>query len=177
MAKEELEAVDTEIAEGSQKKLIIIGAAVAAVIILGLAILLLMGKDGKSGSAKVEVKTGATSKGDGHVESNKQNTDKITSVIYSLQPFVVKIYDGQELRNLCVNIELEMASPTIKPELDANLEPIRNAVVVLLCIKTIQEMSEVNGKNQLKEEILTTINKIISPGKINKIYFIEFIIQ
>lgn len=177
MAREELETVDTEIIEGRKKKLILIGAAVAAVIIIGLAILLLMGKDGKSGSAKVEVKSGTTSKGDGNVESNKQNTDKIASVIYSLQPFVVKIYDGQELRNLSINIELEMASPTIKPELDANLEPIRNAVVVLLCIKTIQEMSEVKGKNQLREEILTTINKIISPGKINKIYFKDFIIQ
>jgi flagellar FliL protein len=35
----------------------------------------------------------------------------------------------------------------------------------------------VQGKNQLREEILASINKIIPPGKIAKVYFTDFVVQ
>ena len=99
------------------------------------------------------------------------------STVYPLEPFIVNIYDGQELRYLKVKVELEMTGPAIKPELDARLAPIRDAVLVLLSTKTLQEIQDVQGKNQLKEEILAAINKIIPPGKIAKVYFTDFVVQ
>ena len=177
MAKDE-QAAETEGEGGNKKKFIIIGAAVAVAIILGAVVFMMMGKGGKKEAAKDATKTEAKAEGGGHgaAAGGKEGAAAATT-IYPLDPFIVNIYDGQELRYLKVKVELEMASPAVKTELDARLAPIRDAVLVLLSTKTLQEIQDVQGKNQLKEEILAAINKNIPPGKIAKVYFTDFVVQ
>lgn len=184
MARDDQGAAETEDGGGNKKKFIIIGAAVAVAIILGVVVFLMMGKGGKKEGAKDEAKTEA--KAEGKAEGGGHGAEGgghggaaagAASTIYPLEPFIVNIYDGQELRYLKVKVELEMANPAVKPELDARLAPIRDAVLVLLSTKTLQEIQDIQGKNQLKEEILAAINKNIPPGKIAKVYFTDFVVQ
>jgi flagellar FliL protein len=97
--------------------------------------------------------------------------------IFPLDPFIVNIYDGQELRYLKVKVELEMVSPAIKAEIEGRLAPIRDSILILLSAKTLQDIQDVQGKNTLKDEILGAINKNIPPGKIAKVYFTDFVVQ
>jgi flagellar protein FliL len=97
--------------------------------------------------------------------------------IFPLEPFIVNIYDGQELRYLKVKVELEMVGPAIKPEIEGRLAPIRDSILILLSAKTLQDVQDVQGKNTLKDEILGAINKNIPPGKIAKVYFTDFVVQ
>jgi flagellar FliL protein len=97
--------------------------------------------------------------------------------IFPLEPFIVNIYDGQELRYLKVKVELEMVSPAIKGEIEGRLAPIRDSILILLSAKTLQDIQDVQGKNTLKDEILGAINKNIPPGKIAKVYFTDFVVQ
>ncbi len=184
MARDDQGAAETEDGGGNKKKFIIIGAAVAVAIILGVVVFLMMGKGGKKEGAKDEAKTEA--KAEGKAEGGGHGAEGgghggaaagAASTVYPLEPFIVNIYDGQELRYLKVKVELEMANPAVKPELDARLAPIRDAVLVLLSTKTLQEIQDIQGKNQLKEEILAAINKNIPPGKIAKVYFTDFVVQ
>ncbi len=183
MAKDEQGAAETEGEGGNKKKFIIIGAAVAVAIILAAVVFMVMGKDGKKEAGKDEAKTAegkatdAKAEGGHGAAAGAGGAAAGATNIYPLEPFIVNIYDGQELRYLKVKVELEMASPAIKPELDARLAPIRDAVLVLLSTKTLQEVQDVQGKNQLKEEILGAINKNIPPGKIAKVYFTDFVVQ
>ncbi len=184
MARDDQGAAETEDGGGNKKKFIIIGAAVAVAIILGVVVFLMMGKGGKKEGAKDEAKTEAKAEGKaeggGHGAEGGGHggaTAGAASTVYPLEPFIVNIYDGQELRYLKVKVELEMANPAVKPELDARLAPIRDAVLVLLSTKTLQEIQDIQGKNQLKEEILAAINKNIPPGKIAKVYFTDFVVQ
>ncbi|MDK9716753.1 MAG: flagellar basal body-associated FliL family protein, partial [Trichlorobacter sp.] len=94
-----------------------------------------------------------------------------------LEPFIVNIYDGQELRYLKVKVELEMSNPAVKPELEGRLAAIRDAILVVLTTKTLQEIQDAQGKNQLREEILTAISKIVAQGKVSKVYFTDFVVQ
>jgi len=181
MAKEEQVAAETEDGGSKKKLFIIIGAAVAVAVILGVVAFMLMGKGDKkehgTEEAKVEGKAEAKSEGGEHGgAAGKEGAAAGASNIYPLEPFIVNIYDGQELRYLKVKVEIEMAG-TVKGELDARLAAIRDAVLVLLSAKTLQDIQDVQGKNQLKEEILVAINKIIPPGKISKIYFTDFVVQ
>ncbi|MFA7060595.1 MAG: flagellar basal body-associated FliL family protein, partial [Pedobacter sp.] len=78
---------------------------------------------------------------------------------------------------LKVKVEMEMASPAVKAELDGRLAPIRDAILVLLSSKTMQDIQDIQGKNQLKEDIMAAVNKHIPPGLIAKIYFTDFVVQ
>lgn len=183
MAKEEQAPVEAE-GGGKKKKLIIIGAAVAVAIILGAVVFMMMGKGGKKEAGKEgeETKTEAKAEGGGHgaaapKEGGKEGTPAPGANIFPLEPFIVNIYDGQELRYLKVKVEMEMASPAVKTDIDSRLAPIRDAILVLLSSKTMQDVQDVQGKNQMKEEILAAVNKHIPPGKIAKIYFTDFVVQ
>jgi flagellar protein FliL len=176
MAKDEQAPAEAEGGGGKNKLFIIISAAVAVAVILGVVAFMLMGKGDKKDKDKEETKTEAKAEGGhGGAATGKEGAAATTN-IYPLEPFIVNIYDGQELRYLKVKVEMEM-STAVKGDLDARLAPMRDAILVLLSSKTLQDLQDLQGKNQLKEEILVAINKIITPAKISKIYFTDFVVQ
>lgn len=187
MAKEELAPVEAESEGGKKKMIIIIGAAVAVALILGVVAFMVLGKDDKK--TKKEGDTAQTeggaapaagAHGGGAPAAGTPAAGGAASPvanIFPLEPFIVNIYDGQELRYLKVKVELEMVNPAIKSEIDGRLAPIRDSILILLSAKTLQDVQDVQGKNALKDEILSAINKNLPPGKIVKIYFTDFVVQ
>jgi len=189
MAREEQAPAEAEAEGGGKKKMfIIIGAAVGVAIILGVVAFMMLGGGGKEtkkeGDAAQTDAAGAhgapaaapAAGGHGGAPAAGGAASPAAN-IFPLDPFIVNIYDGQELRYLKVKVELEMVAPGIKAEIDGRLAPIRDSVLILLSAKTLQDIQDVQGKNALKEEILGAINRNISPGKIVKIYFTDFVVQ
>lgn len=193
MAKEEQAQAEAPAEGGGKKKLfIIIGAAVAVALVLGVAAFMMLGKGDKKTKKEGEAATAeapaagahgaapAAPAAGGHgapAAAGTAGAAAPTANIYPMDPFIVNIYDGQELRYLKVKVELEMVSPAIKGEIDARLAQVRDSILILLSAKTLQDIQDVQGKNTLKEEILGAINKCIPPGKIAKVYFTDFVVQ
>lgn len=192
MAKEEQVPAEAGAEDGGKKKMIIIiGAAVAVAIVMGVvAFIMMLGKGDKKTAkegeaAQVEGKAAegghgaapAASAGGHGAPAAGAAAGGPSANIFPLEPFIVNIYDGQELRYLKVKIELEMVGPAVKTEIEGRLAPIRDAILVLLSAKTLQDVQDVQGKNTLKDEILGAINKHIPPGKIAKVYFTDFVVQ
>jgi len=183
MAKEEQAAAEAPEEGGSKKKLfIIIGAAVLVLVIAGVVVFMMMGKGDKKKEGADAHGTPAAAEG-GHgaaapaAGGGHGGAAAGVSSVFTLEPFIVNIYDGQELRYLKVKVELEMANPAVKPELEGRLAAIRDAILVVLTTKTLQEIQDAQGKNQLREEILTAISKIVAQGKVSKVYFTDFVVQ
>ncbi|WP_243374379.1 flagellar basal body-associated FliL family protein [Geotalea sp. SG265] len=166
MAEQKDEAVPVK---DNKKLFIIIGAAVAAVIVIAVIVATMMGDNKKEKPAKAQ-ETKEEKKGEGGEKAAAAN-------VYPLEPFIVNIYDGQELRYLKIKVEFEMASPEVKTELDTHQSALRDAILVLLTTKTMREVQDLQGKNQLRDEILTTTVKILGPGKVVKVYFTDFVVQ
>jgi flagellar protein FliL len=183
MAKEEQAPAEATAEGGSKKKLfIIIGAAVLVLVIAGVVVFMMMGKgDKKKEGADAHGAPAAADGGHGAAAPAAGGHGGAAvpgaSTVFSLEPFIVNIYDGQELRYLKVKVELEMSNAGIKAELDGRLAAIRDAILVVLTTKTLQEVQDAQGKNQLREEILTAISKIVAQGKVTKVYFTDFVVQ
>lgn len=186
MAKEE-QASAEEAAEGGGKKkmIIIIGAAVAVALILGVVAFMMLGKGGDKTKKEGEAAQAEGAAAGAHAAPAEApaaggaagGAASPAANIFPLEPFIVNIYDGQELRYLKVKVELEMIGPAVKGEIEGRLAPIRDSVLILLSAKTLQDIQDVQGKNTLKDEILGAINKNIPPGKISKVYFTDFVVQ
>jgi len=114
----------------------------------------------------------------GHkAEAEAKTENKGIPSIYTLEPFIVNIYDGQDLRYLRVKVEMEVASEEVKTEMDARKAQFRDAILVLLTTKTMLDIRDQQGKNQLRQEIFTVASNILSPGKIKRVYFTDFVVQ
>jgi flagellar protein FliL len=156
------------------KKVMIIGAAIVALAILGAAAMVMLG--GKGGSKTAQASTKVEEKAEGHGEG-KEGKEGAVSSSYPLEPFIVNIYDGQEIRYLKLKVEFELSNPQAKSELDAKVAPLRDAILILLTTKTMQEIQDLQGKTLLREQILGAVNKIVPPGKVSKVYFTDFVVQ
>jgi len=191
MAKEELAPAEAEAEGGKKKMIIIIGAAVAVALILGVVAFMVLGKDDKKtkkegdtaqaegGAVPAGAHGGAAAPAAGAHGGTPAAGGAASPAanIFPLEPFIVNIYDGQELRYLKVKVELEMVNPAIKNEIEGRLAPIRDSILILLSAKTLQDVQDVQGKNALKDEILSAISKNLPPGKIVKVYFTDFVVQ
>lgn len=181
---EQAKTQDAPPPKDKKKLIIMIGAAVAVLALVGVGAFMLGGskadKKATHGEAKVEAKAEgghgeakAEAKGEGGHGEGKAGAGNI----YPLEPFIVNIYDGQEIRYLKLKVEFEMANAEVKGELDSKTAPLRDAILVLLTTKTMQEIQDLQGKNTLREQILSAVNKTVSAGKVTKVYFTDFVVQ
>lgn len=170
-------------AEGApkNKKMLFIIIGVAAVVVIALAVVFMGGgkKEKKEGAAeaKVEQKAEGGGAASGGKEGGKEGAGGAAANIFPMEPFIVNIYDGQELRYLRVKVEFETATADAKKEIEMRQAPLRDAILVLLTTKTLQDVQDLQGKNTLRDEIMVAINKILPPGKVSRVYFTDFVVQ
>ncbi|HOI15493.1 MAG TPA: flagellar basal body-associated FliL family protein [Geobacteraceae bacterium] len=115
----------------------------------------------------------------GHEKKEAAKTEKEGApVIFELEPFIVNIYDGQELRYLRVKVEMEVSGGEEgKAEMTARKAQMRDTILVLLSAKTLLDVRDQQGKNQLRQEIFSALSKILPAGKVQKVYFTDFVVQ
>ena len=168
---------DAEVKESpkNKKMLFIIGGAVLAVVVVVVLVLVMGG--GKKDDTAAKSEAAAHGGGGEKAKDGEKGAAGAVSNIYPLEPFIVNIYDGQEIRYLKLKVEFELAGAEAKAELDAKQAPLRDAVLVLLTTKTLRDIQDLQGKNQLREEILSAVGRILAPGKVTRVYFTDFVVQ
>jgi flagellar FliL protein len=99
------------------------------------------------------------------------------SVLVELKPFVVNLQDERRSRYLRVAIQLEIVGAKWEGELQKRLPQVRNRLLFLLSNKTVDEISSVDGKYRLQEEIVQHVNETLEKAIAQKAYFTDFIVQ
>ena len=70
-----------------------------------------------------------------------------------------------------------MDKPQMNQELNERIAQLRNIINLLLMSKTKGELSSIESRINLQEEIKASINHVLSSGKIHEVYFGKFIIN
>jgi len=167
MAKKEKEAADTPEGGGGKKKLIII--IVAVVVLLGGAgagyYFFFMGSDAEKKLSPEEE------------QAQLEQQAKQVGPMISLDQFIVNIMDDEESRYLKASITIEADTPETAAELTQRMPQIKDAVLLLIGNKTFSEVNDLQGKIQLRAELINKINSLLPKGKIKHIYFTDFVVQ
>jgi len=154
----------------SSKKLIIIIAVVALVLIGGgVAAWLLMGdkpaEDGEHAAAEEEHKA---------VEASDP-------VFVKLDTFTVNLNPEEGDKYLQVDITLNASDALIAGEIEKRMPQVRNRILMILTSKLASEISDMEGKKFLGEEITESINEPYSEGAepltVAETFFTSFVIQ
>jgi flagellar FliL protein len=97
--------------------------------------------------------------------------------IMPLEPFLVNLADQETRRYLKIKVELEVDQENSVKELEKFLSPIRDALILLLSSKTFAEISSVEGKHQLKQDIMRKLAAVPGGDRVKGVYFTEFVAQ
>ncbi len=93
--------------------------------------------------------------------------------------FRVNTADKEESHFIKLKLSLgfEQGNKALSAELSQRVPQIRNIVNLILAGKTKEQLSTIEGQLELREEIKASINHILSEGKIEEVYFNEFIVN
>lgn len=174
---EENENGEEEVKKKSPLMLIIIVAVVMLVLGGGGAYFLLGGKSSTPAQAAAD---GETVEGD--EEATEAIEPKAEAVYFSLNPrFVVNFVGKSKARFLQVEIDGVTRDPMIKEDVTLHLPKIRNNVLMLLSSKSYDDLSHPEGKEQLRQEVLSEIQSIIKEESghegVEDIFFTSFVMQ
>ena len=104
-------------------------------------------------------------------------TEQPLGTIYALDTFIVNLADKGGNRYLRVTMDLELGIPELESELEKRLPQVRDSILMILPSKRFEDISSVEGKIALRDQILETLNGFLTQGKITNIYFKEFVVQ
>lgn len=106
-----------------------------------------------------------------------QEAPAAQSQLVTLEPFVVNLSDPMGRRYLKVTMDVEVADATAATELGAAMPKVKDTLLLLLSSKTFAEISSLDKKIELKNEIVDRLNLIIGKSKVRNVYFTEFVVQ
>jgi len=106
------------------------------------------------------------------------DAEKTTNITYyPLKSFVTNLAGDQGTRYLKVTMQFGISDPSLSEELKANSVAIRDAIIAILSSKMYDDIASEDGKQLLKEQIKHAVNRILKKGKIDEVFFTEFVIQ
>lgn len=108
---------------------------------------------------------------------NAENPAQDIGPIYSMDTFIVNLIGGRGKNYLKAKIDLEMDSVKLADEINKRLPQFRDAILTMLSSKTQEDIKTLEGKYQLRAEIISMLNQYLTSGKIKNIFFTDFIIQ
>ncbi len=110
-------------------------------------------------------------------EGVQKGGQKVLGHVYRMDPFLVNLADVDKARYLKLRINLESNEPKPNEEYDKRLPQLRDTVLTILTSKKQKDLYDVEGKQKLREEIVTQLNLVLQKFKVQTIYFTEFMIQ
>lgn len=163
MAKEA--AKNTEETGGSKKKLIMI-IAVVVVLLIGVGIGAYLFLSNKESALTPEQEQALM---------ERQATE--VGPMVNIESFIVNIMDDAETRYLKAAITLEVETAVVATEINQRMPQIKDSVLLHVGNKTFSELNDLQGRLQLRAELLNRINSLLLNGRVKHIYFTDFVVQ
>lgn len=94
-----------------------------------------------------------------------------------LESFIVNILDEKGARYLKAAITLDVDHEETVQEVTERMAQIKDAILLLVGNKTYNDLADLQGKLQLRVELISRLNEILKTGRVRKIYFTDFVVQ
>lgn len=93
------------------------------------------------------------------------------------EEIIVNLAGSRGRRYLKINAVFEVDSEKTVEEIGLRNPQIRDLIIGILRQMTVEKISEKEGIEQVRSEIITGINNRLSEGKVTNIYFTDFVVQ
>ncbi len=191
MAEKEKGHQEEDALEGGEKKksgnmllIIIIAVLFLIIIIGGIIAFMMMGSHEEEAGAKTAKESPVKSEekaAEGEAPAGESGGSEASStevgIMFPLELFTVNLLSESGRRYLKVEMNLELSGEELAVELEKKKPVLRDIIIRILSSKSLEEISTVKGKETLKEQIVSEINKRTKDGKIKNVYFVDFVVQ
>ena len=159
--------------KGGMNKILMIVVLLVVLAGGGVAAFMLLGKDEPAASAT----PGNTAQTQVEVEEEEDRA----AIYLSLDPaFVVNFQHNGSTRYLQLNLQVMSYDQAVIDKVEHNMPAVRNGLILLFSAQDFDELSTVEGKEQLRLDVLDSIQKVVrlkNGQKLNDAFFTGFVMQ
>lgn len=119
--------------------------------------------------------TAADDEGDAPVE--KKGKEGAASSVYTIDNLVLNPAGSGGTRFLLLSIAFEMKDAAALESIKTRDAELRDAVLVTLGSKTVEQLSDMTARDSLKAELRTATAKALRTRGVRRVYFPQFVIQ
>lgn len=94
-----------------------------------------------------------------------------------IDEFIVNIISEEGRHYVKAALTIELDKEEVVEETNKRMPQIRDSILLLVGNKTFEELHDLQGKKQLKAELVSKINSFLQAGKVKAIYFTDFVVQ
>jgi len=94
-----------------------------------------------------------------------------------IEEFIVNIISADSSHYVKASLTVELTNDLSREEVEQRMPQVRDAILLLLGNKTYEELQDLQGKRQLKAELMNKINSFLQTGKVKSVYFTNFVVQ
>jgi len=102
---------------------------------------------------------------------------KVGPTIVDLDPFLVNLADTSETRFAKITVKIESRTPDFSQSMDEHLHQVRDSLLMLISSKRYSDIRTVEGKLELRDNIVERVNAIVGEGQATAAYFTDFVVQ
>jgi len=106
-----------------------------------------------------------------------ESSGNFLGALYEMEPLIVNLERSKGKRYLKVKMSFELNKESVLPEVEARMPQIRDAILLMISGKAFSDVSTVEGKLALRDDLVTRINGLLETGFVKRIYFQEFVVQ
>lgn len=150
----------------SKNKIFLIGLPLLILLVIGggLAAYFL---GGFSGSAPAEA----------GLSQDAQKVHDSLGPLLKMEDFVVNIMHKDATRFLKIGITLEAKDKESGEHIKRRMPQITDAVLLLVGNKNFDQIKDLQGKLQLKADLISHLNSLLGSDRLNDIFFTDFVVQ
>ena len=113
----------------------------------------------------------------GPTQAEKEAAKEPLTVL-AMDPFIVNLADPSGKRYLKLSLTIDCKNEETRKLLEGQMPKIRNDLLLLLTSKSYANISTMDGKIRLRNEVLLKINAALGGiGEVHAVYFTEFVVQ
>lgn len=111
------------------------------------------------------------------LQKNTPTINESLGPLVKMEDFVVNIMHKDTTRFLKIGITLEAKDKESSVRIKNRMPQITDAVLLLVGNKNFDQIRDLQGKLQLKADLIAHVNSLLGNDEINDIFFTDFVVQ
>ncbi|MCB0340987.1 MAG: flagellar basal body-associated FliL family protein [Pseudobdellovibrionaceae bacterium] len=140
-------------------------------VVVGVGVMVMMAKKKEAEKANID----DVIQGEHKAQMEEAHSEEFIGQLVPLETFIVNLAQSRGRKIAKINMEFEVNTLDVQKEI-AELKPkIRDIIIIIISSKTYAQVSTKEGKDDLRNEIRDKVNLFLTKGRIERVYFTEFI--
>ncbi|MEN3037868.1 MAG: flagellar basal body-associated FliL family protein [Candidatus Kryptonium sp.] len=168
------------------KKTILFVSIPIVILQIIIAYLLVLDLNSKTGAQNSNSNSQAKEKKQAVVEKKTADEYKITEsefvpahpeFLFVIKDLIVNPAGTGGMRYLLTSVGIEVTNEKAFAEIQSKEVIVNDILINVLSSKTLEELTDVTKRKELRREIATKVNDILTQGRVQNVYFSKFIVQ